>query len=356
VPGFNGLKLNCPEQAQLVATWLQGCLQAGLELVRFQTTPAEEQLQAWSALVQPDQPRRAPILLLKDPLGPVELLEELAWYRQGCPPPQVCITAQPSHQVLFEQRHSTSCQLAVCISLYNYGPRIRRALASALAQREVENLELILVDDASTDEGPAVVQAWMDEHHGRFSRCLLLQHTHNGGLASARNTAFTAAESPWCFVLDADNMLDPLAMAHCGALAAGADPRCAVIHSLVRVKSEVGHHDPRSLVSDQPWQREVFKRGNYIDAMALVRRNAWQAIGGYTHIPGGWEDFDFWCSLIDAGWHGILCPQVLATYTSHSRSMRAASTTQQERHLSRLLQSRHPWLELPQCLDRAIGP
>ena len=356
VPGFNGLVISSPEHARLLASWLQGCVSAGLELVRFQSTPEEEQHQAWTLLVQPDQPGRAPILLLQEPLGAEELLEELAWYRQGCPPPQPCSTPQPGHQRLLERRQSTSCAVAVCISLHNYGPRIRHALESVLAQQGADGLELIVVDDASSDDGAAVVKAWMEQHHSRLGRCLLLQHTSNGGLASARNTAFAVAESPWCFVLDADNSLDPLAAAHCGSLAAAADPRCGVVHSLIRVQPEPGCDDPRQLVSDLPWQQEIFKRGNYIDAMALVRREAWQAIGGYTHIPGGWEDFDFWCSLIDAGWHGILCPQVLATYTSHSSSMRAAHTTSQERRLSRLLQARHPWLELPQTRDQAVWP
>jgi len=356
IPGFNGLVITTQEHAQLLAMWLQGCLVNGLELVRFQTTAEEKQLQAWSALVQPNRPQHAPILLLETPLGATELLEELAWYRQGCPPPPPLFTPEPNRRVRLEKHLHQTCQVAVCVSLYNYGPRINHALNSVLAQVKTEGLELIVVDDASSDSGDSIVQAWMEEQHQRFARCLLLQHTTNGGLASARNTAFAVAESPWCFVLDADNTLDPLAVAHCTALANSADDRCAVVHSLVRVQPEAGCSDPRTLVSDQPWQRDVFKRGNYIDAMALVRRDAWQAIGGYTHIQGGWEDFDFWCSLIDAGWHGMLCPEVLATYTSHNSSMRAKSTMRQERHLSRLLQSRHPWLELPQCQDRAIWP
>jgi GT2 family glycosyltransferase len=356
IPGFNGLELSSPEHADLLACWLQGCLSAGLELVRFQSTPAEEQFQAWRLLVQPNSAGRAPILLLEDSLGAAELLEELAWYRQGCPPPLPCSTPQPRNRVLLERRQASSCAVAVCISLYNYGPRIRQALESVLVQEQAEHLELIVVDDASSDNGAAVVQTWMEEQHSRFARCLLLQHTSNGGLASARNTAFAAAESPWCFVLDADNTLDLQATAHCSSLAAAADPRCAVIHSLIRVQPEPGCDDPRSLVSDLPWQQEIFKRGNYIDAMALVRREAWQAIGGYTHIPGGWEDFDFWCSLIDAGWHGVLCPQVLATYTSHSSSMRNSDTNQHTYRLSRLLQARHPWLELPQARDHAVWP
>ncbi|QVV67062.1 glycosyltransferase [Synechococcus sp. LA31] len=355
VPGFDGLSIAGPEQARLQALWLQGCLDGGLELVRFQPTPAEQELEGWRLLIQPQQAGRAPIVLPSDPMGANELLEELHWYRQGCPPPEPCCTPEPKHRVLLE-RSQGRCHTAVCISLYNYGPRIHQALESVLHQEQASGLELIVVDDASTDNGAAVVQAWMAEHHSRFARCLLLQHTANGGLASARNTAFAAAESPWCFVLDADNQLDPLAVAHCGLLAEAADPSCAVIHSLIRVQPEPGCHDPRHLVSDLPWQQEIFKRGNYIDAMALVRREAWQAVGGYTHIPGGWEDFDFWCSLIDAGCHGSLCPQVLATYTSHSSSMRNSNTNQRTYRLSRLLQARHPWLELPQARDQAVWP
>ena len=90
-----------------------------------------------------------------------------------------------------------------------------------------------------------------------------------------------------------------------------------------------------------------FLQGNMIDAMALVRRQAWQDVGGYTHIPGGWEDFDFWCKLIDAGWHGVLCPERLATYYRHSSSMLQQQTDRHVRRISRLLQARHSWLQLP---------
>ena len=349
IPGFTGLQITTAEHAFLMASWLQGCLHAGLELVVFTPVASNEQQRSWSLFVQQKTPGLAPILLLDqhNPVEPNELLHELNWYRTGCPLPPVCSTPTPQAQAIFDQERSEPNALAVCISLFNYGARIQTALNSVLAQQQAPNLELIVVDDASSDNSAGVVQAWMTEHHQYFSRCILLQHTRNGGLASARNTAFSSARSPWCFVLDADNQLDPLALSRCGELAMSADTQCAVVHSLVRVSAEDRAQEGRHLVSDLPWQKEIFKHGNYIDAMALVRRDAWQAVGGYTHIPGGWEDFDFWCSLIDGGWHGILCPQVLATYTSHGNSMRATNTTRQERRLSRLLQTRHPWLQLP---------
>ena len=114
--------------------------------------------------------------------------------------------------------------------------------------------------------------------------------------------------------------------------------------------------DPRPLVSDRPWNPSLLAEGNYIDAMALVRVEAWRHVGGYTHIPGGWEDYDFWCKLVDAEWHGLHCPQVLATYTSHLQSMRATSTNRKERQLRRLLQQRHPRLELLTQEDGVIWP
>jgi len=357
IPGFNALTCSTSDTAKLMAQWLQGCLDAGLEIVRQQQTPEEDQRQGWHVLVQAEQQQSAPILILQEAIGADELLQELNWYRQGCPTPLPCHTPEPQLKVLHESGAvGLNHGISVCISLYNYSSRILDALNSVLAQTNASGIELIVVDDSSSDDSAEIVQSWMQAQHSHLGRCLLLQHNANAGLAAARNSAFHAASSVWCFVLDADNQLDNDALQNCGHLAKQADPKCAVIHSLVRVKRECASDDQRVLVSDIPWQWQQFRGGNYIDAMALVRREAWKAVDGYTHIPGGWEDFDFWCSLIDAGWHGVLCPRVLATYTSHESSMRAESTTRQERRLSRLLQMRHSWLDLPQCGDRAIWP
>jgi len=238
----------------------------------------------------------------------------------------------------------------VLVSLFNYADRIEAALASVAAQTAAD-LELIVVDDASTDQGIETVRDWMQAQlNGEpltFARLLLLRHARNTGLAAARNTAFAAAQAPWCFVLDADNALFPAAVTQCLALAeAGAAP-LAVVHPLLAVEAEPGRPDEqRTLVGFGSWQHKKFTEGNYIDAMALIRRSAWDKVGGYTHIEGGWEDYDFWCKLVEAGYHGVQCPQVLAVYRSHADSMTMHSTMRLQRPLSRTLQARHPWLEL----------
>jgi GT2 family glycosyltransferase len=291
-------------------------------------------------------------LQLEPPLTPAELRAELAGE-----PLQALADDRPTPplETLFSWESPDVQQgtprAAVLLSLFNYGDRIAGALNSVGAQSQ-PGLELIVVDDASSDDGAAVVQAWMQAQVAAgchpLVRLQLLRHRENAGLATARNTAFRAAQAPWCFVLDADNALYPRAVAHCLQLAHLGSARLAVVHPLLAVEREPGRPDEqRSLVSTAAWQRQRFQGGNVVDAMALVRRSAWEAVGGYTHIEGGWEDFDFWCKLIEAGFHGVQCPELLAVYRSHADSMSHTATNRSWRTLSRTLQRRHPWLNLP---------
>jgi GT2 family glycosyltransferase len=353
-PGFDAVQIHSPEHARLLASWLNGCNQAGLQLVRLVPSPAELQADGWAALARPPSPAPGwlPPQRFNPPLHPGELLAELAWRAAGAPPEAAVITPAPSHQVLWTHQAGTPALAAVCVSLFNYAGRILSALESVRVQ-SLEPLELLIVDDGSSDDGPALVQQWLAEHGQRFSRVLLVQHTRNAGLAAARNTAFSLATAPWCFVLDADNQLEPDAVAHCLALAAAAPNQIAVVHPLVELVIEgdplapqLGDIEPSALISGLSWQRAHFLERNVVDAMALVRHSAWQQVGGYDDIPGGWEDYDFWCKLIEAGWQGILCPQRLARYHRHSRSMLATQTHLRLRRVSRVLQQRHPWLQL----------
>lgn len=346
-PAFAEVKVDNPEAGRLLASWLNACNRSGVQLVRLQACLAEQALDGWQALQPPAEPPEGwlPPQLFRAPIEPQELLAELAWRAAGCPPPPPIHTPQPSHQVLWEHHSSTTPQAAVCVSLYNYAGQILRALESVRAQT-FQPLELIVVDDGSSDTGPERVQHWLSEQGQHFCRALLVQHHHNGGLASARNTAFSLARAPWCFVLDADNSLEPEAVAACLALAAAAPSEIAVVHPLVERMGMPHPTGSSALISGLSWQRQHFLERNVVDAMALVRRSAWKQIGGYSHIPGGWEDYDFWCKLIEAGFGGILCPQRLACYECHADSMLATQTHHQLRTISRILQQRHPWLQL----------
>ncbi len=348
-PGFDGVVIANSEQARLLASWLNACCREGLQLVRLNPNEAERLAQAWHALGRPDQSIQnwLPPQLFLAPIHPEECLEELRWRLAGGPPEPELPTPEPGHLNRWSFDSGKDVTAAVCISLYNYGDRITTALESVRLQCH-QPLELIVVDDGSTDGGLEQAERWFALHGQHFARALLLQHTTNGGLAAARNTAFGTARAPWCFVLDADNTLEPEAVRSCLAVASHAPDDIAVVHPLVEVvsTSPSSQADELALIGGRSWQSSRFRFKNYIDAMALVRRSAWREVGGYTHIPEGWEDFDFWCKLIEAGYQGILCPQRLATYHDHSQSMLATQTHRRLRVVSRRLQQRHPWLKL----------
>ena len=354
LPGFERLHVADAAAARLLAGWLNAVQLAGLQLVRLQPSDYERACQPYRALQQPAAERlRAQALqwcealLLDAPLDLRALQAELEWHWQGCPPPSAVHTPSPELEALW-QNGAGGASAAVCISLYNYGSRIEAALDSVLRQTHAA-LELIVVDDGSSDGGPALVQAWMAQHHQRFSRSLLLRHRHNAGLAAARNSAFAAATAPWCFVLDADNTLEPQAVEHCLALAQASDANTAVVHPLVELREDSPLPQGPGLLGGVSWQRHALLQGNQIDAMALIRRSHWQQVGGYSHLPAGWEDYDFWCKLIEAGLHGVVCPQRLAVYNRHAGSMQSDTTLANLRPLQRLLQARHPWLEFKPC-------
>ena len=341
LPGWPELIIDTPEAGLARAGWLQAtaCVASRLVLAGHLKVPDE-----WALLAD----LKLEPMAIQEPTNPAELRE----VHEGAPL-MVLAEERPAQQFLslFEWSSGTTPKASVLVSLFDYAGRITHALDSVAAQHS-DALELIVVDDSSRDDGAVVVTTWMEaqlrhENHP-FARVLLLQHTRNAGLAAARNTAFTAAKAPWCFVLDADNALFPLAVAGCLELAELGSEHLAVVHPLLSVEAEPGRPDEtRSLVSSPSWQRSRLTIENTVDAMALVRRSAWESVGGYTHIEGGWEDYDFWCKLVEAGFYGVQSPRVLATYRSHADSMSHTATNHSWRALSRTLQARHPWMKLP---------
>lgn len=227
--------------------------------------------------------------------------------------------------------------VTVAISLYHYARFIEDCLDSVSRQTH-PHLEVIVVDDHSTaDASVDVARRWMDRHAERFDRLSLLRHSRNAGLAAARNTAFSQARTDHVFVLDADNLIYPRAL--------------DVLHGAARDEDRDAAYSQLELFGDQQgvgqadvWSRRRFQRGNYVDAMALIRVRSWSQVGGYTHIEGGWEDFDLWCKFVEAGMTGLYVPEILCRYRVHGTSMLRSDTQAATEALKVQLTYRHPWL------------
>jgi hypothetical protein len=207
-------------------------------------------------------------------------------------------------------------RVSVLTSVYNHAQYIEGALSSAVETR-YRDLELVVVDDGSTDATVARIGKWMDGHE--HIPIVFVRHPVNRGLPHARNTALDLTRGEFAFVLDADNEVYPNCFVRLLA-ALGHDSEAVFAYGMLAI---VGPEGPIGLQSVFPWDPDRFRRSNYIDAMALVRANTVRALGGYTTDRRlyGWEDYDLWCRMAELGLHGVLVPEIVAVYRVAARSM-----------------------------------
>jgi glycosyltransferase involved in cell wall biosynthesis len=121
-------------------------------------------------------------------------------------------------------------RVSIAINNYNYQRFVAEAIDSALAQRWPD-LEVIVIDDGSTDDSWAVIQSYGDR--------IKAQRTANGGQGAAYNAGFAQCTGDWVLFLDSDDLLDPDAVARCMA-AVRDEPRAAKVQFRLRTVDAAG--------------------------------------------------------------------------------------------------------------------
>jgi glycosyltransferase involved in cell wall biosynthesis len=187
---------------------------------------------------------------------------------------------------------------SVIIPAYNAAGYITRAIESALAQT-VRPLEILVVDDGSKDQTPAIVS--------RYPEPVRLIIKQNGGPASARNLGASQARGDWLALLDADDWWFPEKLS--AQLDYATDPRVGMIHCLPDHRNETV---PAKLDFEQLWDRNWI-----INSSVLIRHRAFQSLGGFNEAKEliSVEDYNLWIRVAASEWKIITCPQVLVHYT-----------------------------------------
>ena len=94
-----------------------------------------------------------------------------------------------------------------------------------------------------------------------------------------------------------------------------------------------------------PFDAETFVYKDNVGCVcSLVRKSAWEQCGGYDeNMLDGYEDWDFWISLIEHGWKGYRLPEALFYYRQKEQSMRIDANEKREYLISRIILN-HPKL------------
>ena len=206
-------------------------------------------------------------------------------------------------------------KVTVVVTVWNYAHVVGAGLDS-VARSDFTDLELVVVDDGSRDDSAETVRAWIGESS---LPAALVRHSVNRGLPAARNTGIKQARGDYVLILDADNQLYP----HCidrFVAALEEDRDAAFAYGILERFDRSG---PIGLKNKFGWDVQRLRRGNYIDALALIRRNVLDEIGGFCADVRlfGWEDYDLWCSIAALGMRGAHVREIVARYRVSPESM-----------------------------------
>ena len=235
--------------------------------------------------------------------------------------------------------------VSVVIPLFNQGHYLRDAIDSVVSAAHDPELpiEVVIVDDHSTDSSLRVAQQLLDELP--WLPITLVARAANGGLPSARNTGFARARGRYVFALDADNLLYPNGLVALARHLDEAPDDVVAAYGLLERFDETG---ALGLTSHLPWDPDLLVHGAFIDAMAMFRKDAWLELGGYSEADGiyGWEDYDLWLATAERGRRASLVTSVVGRYREQPGSMRKISDIDMATNFV-TLRERHPRLPWP---------
>jgi glycosyltransferase involved in cell wall biosynthesis len=182
-------------------------------------------------------------------------------------------------------------KVSIVIPCYNHGRLLREALASVEQVRNANLLEVIIVDDGSTEVETTTILRQLEE----AGYCVVPQP--NRGLGAARNAGIRLAKGEFILPLDSDNRLRDVYLNE-GVSLLRENPSVGVVYA------DAEYFGERSGRWDVPeFNLLSLIRTNFIDACALFRKSLWEEVGGYDEqMPWmAWEDWEFWLRIASHG-------------------------------------------------------
>ena len=202
--------------------------------------------------------------------------------------------------------------ISVIIPTYNYARFIRAAIDSALCQTYPPE-EVIVVDDGSTDETPAILAAYGDR--------IRVYRRNNGGVAAARNTGIAVARGDYLAFLDSDDIWEPRKL-ELQIARFEADSAVGLVHCGSETFDDEGRTLQVSLHGMEGWVAHAMLRldREVITAPGsgiIVPKRVAEEIGAFDERMPPSEDWDF-CYRIAVRYPVAYVSEVLVRYRLHS--------------------------------------
>jgi glycosyltransferase involved in cell wall biosynthesis len=218
---------------------------------------------------------------------------------------------------------------SVIIPCYNQGLFINETIDSVLSQT-FKDFEIIVVNDGSTDQFTINIINALS--HPKIK----IITTSNMGLAMARNNGIKAAQGTIILPLDSDDIIAPTYLEKAVPILVG-NPSIGLVYSQAYLFGDL--HGKSSLPECET-AKMVLR--NFIINCGHFRKKDWEICGGYNpNMKYGWEDWDFWLSIIERGKKVHQIKEPLFHYRIRKKSMCRSMTLHQMAEMHTQLFNNH---------------
>ena len=251
-----------------------------------------------------------------------------------------------AHLLSREENIKRNKLISVVIPCYNQGQYLQETVESVVAQT-YQNIEIIIVNDGSTDESAGIAQKLSEYYPDKNIR---LVNQENKGLSEARNRGIQEASGDYLFLLDADDKIDidKKILRHC-------------MNAMVEQHADIVYGDyqyfgEKSTIQKTRAKVELYfiQYINITGATALYKREVWEKTGGYKHnMDGGYEDWELWVNATKKGFKFHHIPQIVFSYRVKKESMYTDAVTKHDYLCSKVVMN-HPELYTESQQEEAI--
>lgn len=241
-----------------------------------------------------------------------------------------------------QRMNHCSPTVSVIIPCYNGAVYLRETLQSAANQTQPP-LEVIVVDDGSTDDSAAIAES--------FGPPVRVLRQANQGESVARNAGIAAAQGEYLLFLDADDLLEPDALER---LAQAVDdvPGGVALMGACWFDDDPGQPFRAHLPKAKAFFPDIIRRNIGLVHSWLVPRQVVLDVGGFGGEIQQYEDWDLWCRIGLTGAPLVTIDYAGAHYRRHAQAQTKVSA-QKERargHAAVLERLATGMLERPELL------